>query len=152
LKIKIWKEIYQYSIEEGKSFILFIIVGILFLFGLKLYSGIGTEYSGLFPAIFLLSLGVGGIFFSSISGIDLDKKLFKDLENIVQDGGDYKECSRKRLLKYEQRAGTQKRAYRVCITLKEHFSDEVLKARVNEVVEIIHGWCSVEMRGWKFDE
>ena len=53
MKIKIWKEIYQYSIEEGKSFILFIIVGILFLFGLKLYSGIGTAYSGLFPAIFL---------------------------------------------------------------------------------------------------
>ena len=150
--LNFWKEAYRYILEEieGKAILLIIIVGIFFLFGLKLHSGIGTEYNGVFPAIFSFSIGIGAIYMNTSVGLNSDKELFEDLKNILKNETEFKELSRKRLLKYEKITGTQKRAYRVCEALKEHFSDESSKEKVDEIIQIIDGWCSVDMKGWKF--
>ena len=66
---------YRYIIEESKIAIFILILGIFFLFGMKLYSGIGTEYSGPISSLFCFILGIEIIYVNYLRKKMIFKKI-----------------------------------------------------------------------------
>ena len=79
-----------------------------------------------------------------------DKEFLKIVQEYVEEGNCHLNKEREILLAFKKSGGKQKTAQKLIEELALNLSNnETLQDRVYNILDIIMGWCSLEMRVWK---
>ncbi|OED48101.1 hypothetical protein AB832_00395 [Flavobacteriaceae bacterium (ex Bugula neritina AB1)] len=79
-----------------------------------------------------------------------NKKFIEIVQQYITEGNDHIHKERELLLDFKNSGGKQEVAQKLLEELAEELSDnETLQDRVYNILDIVTGWCSAEIRVWK---